>query len=399
MATNTAQIFSLPAGLRAGKITTTTNYVIINTTSRRVTTRCPHCQTASRRLHQRTERLVKHGQLDDKVTVLNLLVRRWRCRICCRTFTERFAGISRRQSTAHFRQHVRQEMAEQSLRTCARHNHLSPMTVERELDAVEYEIDWEAQGEAFSLGIDEHSYRRRWMVTTVTNLTRRSLVTILLDDSKAAVKNFLRQIPAFALNRLKEICIDMRSSFRHAIEEELPGVKIVVDPFHVVKLAGTTMEEVRRVVLSDLGRQVRVKKLLRQPAENLTAVERQKLTNLWQATTAWPSLQIAWQTKEKVRDLYHSRNRQSAEKKFRLILTYLEGVDSHYLKQLRRTLVRWQGYILNHFDHDTTNAFTEGIHTKIKMTKRMSYGFGSVERYIKKMLLACVPASSFKISR
>jgi len=399
MPNNTAKIFALPAGLRAGKITTTTSYVIIKTTSRRVTARCSHCQSLSRRIHQRTERLIKHGKLNGRVIVLQLTTRRWHCRACCHTFTESFPGISRKQSTNHFRQQVLTEMAEQSLRTVARHNCISPMTAKRQLDDVRYEIDWDSQGESFSLGIDEHSYRRRWMVTTVTNLTQKSLVTILLDDSKASVKNFLRQIPKSALLRLKEICIDMRSSFRYAIEEELPQVKIVVDPFHVVKLSGTTMEEVRRVVLSAHGRQLKIKKLLRKPKERLTRAEQQKLQQLWQVTAAWPSLKIAWQTKEKIRNLYHSRNRDSAEQKFQLILAFLQDTESRYLQQLRRTLVRWQPYILNHFEQGTTNAFTEGIHTKIKMIKRMSYGFNSVERYVKKMLLAFVPISSLKTSR
>lgn len=37
------------------------------------------------------------------------------------------------------------------------------------------------------------------------------------------------------------------------------------------------------------------------------------------------------------------------------------------------------------------NAYTEGIHTKIKTTKRMSYGIPNLDTHIRKMTLACRP--------
>lgn len=396
---NWAQVFSLPAGLRAGTMTTTSHYVVIQVSSSRVRTRCPHCSTGTKRVHQRTQRFIKHGQLDDKIVVLELTVKRFRCPGCGRTFVEKLSDIDRKQSTAHFRKRVLQELSEHSLRTAARHTQTSPTSMSRALEAVSYEINWKAQGETFSLGLDEHSYRHRWMVMTVTNLTKKSLVTILPDDSKKEVKNFLAQIPIEAQRRLKEICIDMRSSFRYAIEETLPGTKIVVDPFHVVKLSGTTLEEVRRVVISAAGKQLRVKRLLRTPVEQLTPEDQQKLISLWIACEKYPSLKLAWTVKEKICEMYRAPDRQKAEHQFRLILTYMSDTESRYLKQLRGTLVRWQDYILNHFDQGTNNGFTEGVHTKIKMVKRMSYGFPTVDHYIKKMLLAFLPLEQLKTSR
>lgn len=182
-------------------------------------------------------------------------------------------------------------------------------------------------------------------------------------------------MPTKAQGRITEICIDLRSSFRAAIEEAWPQVNIV---------------------LSSLGNQARVKRALLKPQEKLADEEHTKLAQLWQNTAPWPSLKIAWLVKEKIRDLYRSRTRQSAEKKFTLILAYLEGVESAYLTTLRTTLIRWQPQILNHFDHGTSNGFTEGCHTKIKMLKRMSYGFNNRERYKLKILLAFHPLSELK---
>ncbi len=43
------------------------------------------------------------------------------------------------------------------------------------------------------------------------------------------------------------------------------------------------------------------------------------------------------------------------------------------------------------FDNRTTNAYTEGIHTKIKMIKRVSFEFRNVPVYIRKVLLSLFP--------
>jgi len=42
-------------------------------------------------------------------------------------------------------------------------------------------------------------------------------------------------------------------------------------------------------------------------------------------------------------------------------------------------------------EHRTTNAYTEGVHTKIKLLKRASYGLRNIEVYVKKMLLGFLP--------
>jgi len=51
--------------------------------------------------------------------------------------------------------------------------------------------------------------------------------------------------------------------------------------------------------------------------------------------------------------------------------------------------------MLNYFHERTTNGFTEGCHTKIKMLKGVSYGLRNVDVYWREMFLEFVPRSSF----
>lgn len=390
MAHNIASVFSLQ-GLRVHIIATTQTTVTLHARSPRTCARCPRCGTSCHVVHQNHRRIVNHGQLNDKLILVQLHVRRFRCPKCCRPFTESLPGITRRRSTRHALTHQLQDAAAMSIKGTAEKHHVAWGSVAGLLDDIHYEIPWENLGKQIFLGIDEHSLRkRRQMVTTVTSLKRgkRSLLTILADDKQVTIIKFLKQIPLLTQAKIWEVCIDMRRSFRSAIEAALPSARIVADPFHVVKLAGEKLEEVRRNILSNLAKNTpRVKRALRTPQEKLTAEDKLKLRKLWLITKPWPNLKLAWIVKEKIRDLYRSRDRASAEKKFALILAYLEGIESKPLVTLRKTLTVWQLQILNHFDHGTSNGFTEGCHTKIKMLKRMSYGFRNRERYRIKMLL------------
>ena len=75
--------------------------------------------------------------------------------------------------------------------------------------------------------------------------------------------------------------------------------------------------------------------------------------------------------------MYRAPTQVSAEQRFADIIMLLDTCDSnHYLSVLRKTLKQWQQPILNYFLNRTTNGFTEGCHTKIKMIKRVSYGLG-----------------------
>ena len=95
-------------------------------------------------------------------------------------------------------------------------------------------------------------------------------------------------------------------------------------------------------------------------------------------------------TKEKIRELYQQSSREEATKLLENIIFNLKSADDGELIRWGNPLKHWRGPILNHSDHDTTNGFTEGCNTKIKMLKRISYGLRNVDVYWRKMLLGFV---------
>jgi len=89
-------------------------------------------------------------------------------------------------------------------------------------------------------------------------------------------------------------------------------------------------------------------------------------------------LRQAWALKEAFRLWYRTPTRALAEG--RLVLWEEEvrqhgPVPFHALFSMLRT---WRKEILNYFDHRYTNDFVEGKNNRIKVIKRLAYGYTAI---------------------
>jgi len=359
---------------------------------------CPVCGQSSRQVHQTKFRLIRHERLNGKQAVISLKVRRFKCqnkKHCRKIFTETFPGINRKRTTVNFRLEALSWLTRNSFNFVGYQFDISAATLTRyllELANNWQDIDWDKLNTS-RLGIDEHSFSGRHLVITITDLDNRKLLAILPDDRKKTLEAFLRNIPETAKNRIIEVCIDLKQSYKDSAKKLLPQAKVVADRFHVQELAKRNLEAVRQIVQDERGgRRIHLKRLLLENRERLTDQEKIKLENIFKAYGKFPILREAYVIKEAVRSMYSCQDRAKAEEKFKHIVMLLQTIHhSRYLDALLRTLKRWKSEILNYFDYRTTNGFTEGCHTKIKMIKRVSFGFRNINNYIAKMTLAFIP--------
>lgn len=363
--------------------------VIVKIRSPRIKCMCPHCTNTVTRVHQYKLRQIKHSIWQSRQVILHLQIRRFYCNHCQKAFTEYIPGFDTRRTTDNFRKILIKEMARNSLSHVRLNHHVSASVlyaVLQENHEKFKEIDWDEQGDKFVLGIDEHSYRGRNLVLTATNITRKKLLMVGKDDRLATLAEFLRKADQ---KRLSEVCIDMKRGYLNTIQKELPGMKVTVDKFHVIAYANKNLDEVRSILVAKQGYHVR--RILFKGKEKLNEKEKSKLETLFKKFEKFPSLYQAYFIKEKLRDFYKLTGKKVARKKLNNIIMFCETSQSRYMKAFGKTLFRWKENILNYFDNFQTNAFTEGAHTKIKMIKRVSFGFRNIDNYIAKVTLAFIP--------
>jgi len=86
--------------------------------------------------------------------------------------------------------------------------------------------------------------------------------------------------------------------------------------------------------------------------------------------------------------MYKEKTKEEAEKQLRLIISTLTSTDDGELISWGRTLSRWSEYILNYWNNKSTNGFMEGMHNKMKLIKRISFGFKNKKVFIYKVMLS-----------
>ena len=114
-----------------------------------------------------------------------------------------------------------------------------------------------------TIGVDEHVWRhtRRGdkYVTVIIDLTPirngtgpARLLDMVEGRSKSAFSTWLAARPQAWRDGVEVVAMDGFTGFKTATSQELPQAVAVMDPFHVVRLAGDALDRCRRRVQQDL---------------------------------------------------------------------------------------------------------------------------------------------------
>jgi transposase len=192
--------------------------------------------------------------------------------------------------------------------------------------------------------------------------------------------------------------MDGFSGFKTATTEQLPAATAVMDPFHVVRLAGDALDRCRRRVQQDLhghrGRKddplYRARRTLHTGADLLTDKQRRRLEELF-ATDAHVEVEATWGVYQRMIAAYREPDRTRG----REIMTTLVASLSHdvptpltELITLGRTLKQRAADILAYFDRPgTSNGPTEAINGRLEHLRGSALGFRNLTNYIARCLL------------
>ena len=193
-------------------------------------------------------------------------------------------------------------------------------------------------------------------------------------------------------DRIRYVAIDMCTVFVAAIRRCLPHATIVVDHFHVVKLANDTVAEVRRRIATQLrGRRGRktdpeytVRNLLRRNREDLSDTAFAKLWNTL-VDLDGPGLTIltTWIAKEELRRLLAlagtGADRSVISHRLYRFYTWCADAAVPELERLARTIQTWWPAIEAFLHTKITNAASEGYNRVVKLDARNGYGYRNPE--------------------
>ncbi len=366
---------------------------------RRKTGTCPSCGRRSPHIHgYRPPQIVKHILVGGRQLYLVLHKRRFFCRRCKTAFVEELSGLPKwSRHTNLLAEEILTRLRETSFAGVSRTTSLSyRVQAQTLLTRVNPSTPkWEEVKEPFVMGLDEQSFSVHDMISTVTDLTHHKLLAVLPDDHKTTLTNFYNSIPEDKVPLILALCTDMRVTYdtARAKHPTLKKIPLVTDRYHLIADANKRISIERRIVEEVVLHNKRSlpRKLLLKGKEHLSEEERKKLKLL---LTRYPDLAVYYFIKEGLRELYTKSDKPTATRFLNNLISTMYRQREKGCSDWARTLERYHDSILNYFDFHVTNAYTEGVHTKMKLIKRQGFGYKNKEIYLRKLMLAFIPLAA-----
>ena len=160
----------------------------------------------------------------------------------------------------------------------------------------------------------------------------------------------------------------------------------VLGPFHMVKLALTCVDEVRRrVQQGTLGHRgfaddppFRTRRLLRRGADRLSARQRARITAALDAGDPRGEVTAAWLIAQQVMSDYANPNRAAGRAAAEKTIAAARSCPVPEINRLGRTLNAWRPEYHARFQQPQVSKVpTENLNLKIKNTKRTARGYRS----------------------
>ena len=241
------------------------------------------------------------------------------------------------------------------------------------------------------IAIDEISTKKgHKYLTIVMDLQSGAVVFVGRGKGAEALKPFWKRLKA-SHAQVEAVAMDMSSAYYQAVREHLPQAAVVFDWFHIVKLLNDKLSELRRELYREATDQLHkdvlkgTRWLLLKRPENLDP-ERNEPARLREALQLNESLALAYYLKEDLRLLWDEPTKRKAGRFLDDWIAQAEASGIRVLKTFARTLAAYRSGILAWYDYPISTGPLEGTNNKIKVLKRVAYGFRDQEYFQLKIL-------------
>ena len=380
---------------------------------------CPACGAASQKVHDRLPRSWRHLDFFQYEAWLHAEVPRVGCTACCKT-TQVNVPWARPGSgfTLLFEALALTRRRDLPVRQTARALRVRDKQLWRRIEHYVTEARRKQDmSQVRIVGIDETSLRRGHdYVTVVHDLDAKRLLFCTPGRDHQTILAFAQDLHAHGgeATAIAHACMDMSAAYLKGATAYLPNALVSYDRFHVVKLAGEAMDEVRTEEWKT--EQARVEEAL----GHLTPKQRRSV--LWgmrRNPSGWSRTQTeamhwlqranlktarAWRLKMALREVFANarahNQAQPAGAELKAWLSWARRSRLEPFKGLAATLkTHFESVVRGMLDH-RSNAFVEAMNGLMQQAKRAARGFRTAANfiaiaYLRLGKLTHLPASPF----
>lgn len=347
---------------------------------------CPFTMQKCSEVNQTYIREIRDLPISGQRVILHLTLRQFYSPQADCYFMERFQFVEAYQfQTVRYERHVYESCKNSSLQRVVVQEDLCWKTVNAIFNKwAEKALKQRSDDPSRALAIDEFAVKKghKDYAGVLVDLEMGYVIDVLpYRDKDRLIAYFQEKGNAFC-QAVEVFSCDMWDGYVAVAKKMFPNATIVIDRFHFFGHMNKALDHVRKQLrrqFPDDDNLKGVKWLLLKNTENLTDPEKHSLEQL---LNLFPELKSAYNLKTELRDLFETdMERQEAESKLRQWVEKAKTLNNRFVNTFLNTYNNWKEYVLNYFIGRVSNGIVEGINNKIKMLKRMAFGFRNFAQF------------------
>jgi transposase len=351
---------------------------------------CPCCHSKTSKIHDYRFQLIKDIPIYYKDTFIYYRKRRYVCQNCNKKFYEKNTFLPKRaRKTNRLNAFIIDQLKEKkSMKDVSKLANVSVTSVSKLLPYLSVKASYMPK----VLCIDEfrgNTGNYKYQVSLIDGILGKP-IDIIECRYKAHLFTYFDKFPLEERKKVQYVVMDLWQPYKDVAQTYFPNAKIVADRFHYSRYIVQAVDTVRKEVQSQLTPEERryfkhSRKLLLSRNETLSKEQKEELNYI--LINYSEKLRIVYNEKEELLNILHSKEKYRAIDKLNQWVKY--NLDSNYavLRECANTYFNWIEEIRNSLLVPYSNGVMEGYNNKIKVLKRVAFGFRNFENFKARILL------------
>lgn len=211
--------------------------------------------------------------------------------------------------------------------------------------------------------------------------------------SRAAVRPFFEWLGADACARIEAVAMDMNTAMDLEVQLHCPKARVVYDLFHVVaKFGREVIDRVRVDQANQLRHDKPARKIVKRSRwlllRNKNNLKHDQAIKLEELLSANQSLMTVYLLKDQLKELWYAPSECEAKQRWRDWLGMAMSSGLSPVIQFAKRLSRYVKGIIASAVYPLSTSVLEGMNNKIKVIKRMAYGYRDNDYFFLKIKAA-----------
>jgi transposase len=236
--------------------------------------------------------------------------------------------------------------------------------------------------EVTQVGIDETGAKKgQKYISLVVDMEEKKLLFAVEGKDHEVLKAFGEDLKIHGGDpaKITEASLDMSKAFIKGFGEFFPNADLTFDKFHVMKLVGEAVDEVRRKEVKERPELKESRYVWLKNPSNLTAHQKDMLEMLRGANLRTAE---AYRMRLTLQDFYEQANPQAAKLFLDEWIAMVKESAIEPMVEVAKTIENHAEGVLRWFKSGLSNGFLEGLNSLIKAAKAKARGYRTIRNLI-----------------